>query len=69
MKTQARLVHFGSSDTILSEELWVGLGISGSLIYAYLLRKAVKSKIHILLVILDTTNDAKVKKRYINQNY
>ena len=32
-------------------------------------KKAVKNKVHILLVILDTTNDAKVKKRYINQKY
>ena len=68
---QARLVHFGSGDTITNEELWVSLGISDSLIYAFLLKKkkAVKNKVHILLVILDTINDAKVKKRYINQKY
>ena len=44
---QARLVHFGSGDTITNEELWVGLGISGSLLFAFLLRESVKSKIHI----------------------
>ena len=35
IKIQARLVHFGSGDTITNEELWVGLEISGSLIYAF----------------------------------
>ena len=44
LKIQARLVHFGSGDTITNEELWVGLGISGSLIYAFSLRKAVKKQ-------------------------
>ena len=47
IKIQARSFYFGSGDTITNEELWVGLEISGSLIYAFLLSKAVKNKIHI----------------------